>query len=74
MPFQIGGQCKPIDNGFKQVQTAYLALISNLDNLVQPMLMLMLIRLLERPGLLSNACQFDLRQINLISMLINGDV
>ena len=28
--------CKPPDNGFKQVQTAHLALISNLYKLVQP--------------------------------------
>ena len=52
MPFQIAGKlgCKPTDNGFKQVQIAYLAVISNLDKLVQPNYMLsMIIRLLARP-------------------------
>ena len=36
MQFQIAGKLrrKPTDNGFKQVQTAYQALISNLDKLV----------------------------------------
>ena len=35
--FQIAGklQYTPTDNGFKQVQNAYLAVISNLDKLVQ---------------------------------------
>ena len=47
------------DNGFKQVQITYLAVISNSDKLVQ---------------LSYNACHFDLRLINLISTLINGDV
>ena len=37
MPFQIAGKlrCRPTDNGFIQVQSAYLALISNLDKLIQ---------------------------------------
>ena len=32
-PFQIAGKLRgtPTDNGFKQVQIAYLAVISNLD-------------------------------------------
>ena len=35
-PFQIAGKLRgaPTDNGFKQVQTAYLAVISNLEKLV----------------------------------------
>ena len=50
--FQIPGKLRytPIDKGFKQVQIAYLAVISNLDELVQPCYMLPLqIRLLARP-------------------------
>ena len=37
-PFQIAGNLSytPTDNGFKEVQNAYLAVISNLDELVQP--------------------------------------
>ena len=37
-PFQTVGklQYTPADNGFKQVQNTYLAMISNLDELVQP--------------------------------------
>ena len=37
-PFQIAGKLRytPTDNGFKQVQIAYLAVISNLEKLVQP--------------------------------------
>ena len=37
-PFQIAGKLRytPTDNGFKQIQIAYLAVISNLDKLVQP--------------------------------------
>ena len=39
--FQIAGklQYTPIDNGFKQVEIAYLAVISNLDKLVHPLLL-----------------------------------
>ena len=51
-PFQIAGklQYTPTDNGFKEVQIAYLAVISNLDRLVQPRYMLpMQIRPLARP-------------------------
>ena len=50
--FQIAGklQYAPIDNSFKQVQIAYLGVISNLDKLVQSCYMLpMQIRLLARP-------------------------
>ena len=52
MPFQIVGKLRytPVDNGFKQVQIAFLAVISNLDILVQPCYMLPLqISLLARP-------------------------
>ena len=40
--FRIAGKLryKPADNGFKQVQLAYLAVISYLDKLVQPSYML----------------------------------
>ena len=40
--FQIAGKLRytPTDNGFKQAQIAYLAVISNLDKLVQPCYML----------------------------------
>ena len=51
-PFQIAGKLRytPTDNGFKQVQIAYLAVISNLDELVQPCYMLLMqIRPLARP-------------------------
>ena len=36
-PFQLAGKLRgtPTDNGFEQVQIAYLAVISNLDKLVQ---------------------------------------
>ena len=50
--FQIAGKLRytAIDNGFKPVQIAYLAVISNLDKLVQPCYMLpMQIRPLTRP-------------------------
>ena len=42
VPFQIAGKLRytPTDNGFKQVQIAYLAVISNLDKPVQPCYML----------------------------------
>ena len=77
-PFQIAGKLRytPTDNGFKQVQIAYLAVISNLDKLVQPCYMLPLqIRLLEG---LYRACVATLAtltsEIILISALINGDV
>ena len=35
-PFQIAGKLQgtPTDNGFKQIQIAYLAVISNLERLV----------------------------------------
>ena len=51
-PFQIAGklQYMPTHNGFKQVQIAYLAVISNIDKLVLPGYMLPLqIRALARP-------------------------
>ena len=77
-PFRIAGKlrCKAADNGFKQVQIAYLALISYLDKLVQPSYTLsMQISPLALPrDLLGNACHFDLRLITLISALINGNV
>ena len=77
-PFRIAGQlrCKAADNGFKQVQIAYLALISYLDKLVQPSYTLsMQISPLGLPrAVLGNACHFDLRLITLISALINSNV
>ena len=77
-PFRIAGQlrCKAADNGFKQVQIAYLALISYLDKQVQPSYTLsMQISPLGLPrAVLGNACHFDLRLITLISALINGNV
>ena len=77
-PFRIAGQlrCKAADDGFKQVQIAYLALISYLDKLVQPSYTLsMQISPLGLPrAVLGNACHFDLRLITLISALINGNV
>ena len=76
--FRIAGKlrCKAADNGFKQVQIAYLALISYLDKLVQPSYTLsMQISPLGLPrAVLGNACHFDLRLITLISTLINGNV
>jgi len=51
-PFQIAGKLRyiPTYNGFKQVQIAYLAVISNLGKLVQPCYTLpMQIRPLGRP-------------------------
>ena len=73
-PFRIAGKlrCKAADNGFKQVQIAYLALISYLDKLVQPSYMLFM--LISPLAVLGNACHFDLRLITLISALINGNV
>ena len=73
--FQIAGklQYTPTDNGFKQVQNAYLAVISNLDKLVQ-YCYIYLCKSGKAYGLLSNACHFDLRQIILISALINREV
>ena len=71
-PFQIAGKLRGIltSNGLKQVQIAYLAVISNVDKLVPLSYMLSKqIRLLA-----SNACHFDLRLINLISVLINSDI
>ena len=50
--FQIAGKLRytPTDNGFKAVQIAYLAVISNLDKLIQPCYALPLqIMLLARP-------------------------
>ena len=59
---------RTIDNGFKWLQTAYLAVISNLDKLVQPSLQAN--QTAGKPqGLLSKACHFDLRLINLIIQL-----
>ena len=44
VPFLIAGKLlyTPTDDGLKQVQIAYLAVISNLDKLVQPCYMLSL--------------------------------
>ena len=38
VPFQIAGKLRyaPTDKGFKQLQIAYLVVISNLEKLVQP--------------------------------------
>ena len=59
-PFRIAEKLRgtPTDNGFKQVQIAYLAVISNLERLVQLSYMLaMQIKLLANPraGLHSNS-------------------
>ena len=75
-PFQIADKLRGTltDIGFKQIQIAYLAVISNLDKLVQLSYTLSKSDCWEPYGLLSNACHFDLTLINLISALINGDI
>ena len=71
-PFQIAGKLLGIltDNGFKQVQITYLAMISNLDKLK--------LHANQTAGmpkvLLSNAWHFHLRLINLKSVLVNVDM
>ena len=66
-------RCKAADSGFKQVQIAYLAVISYLDKLVQPSYTLS--THWHCPGLaIGNAFHFDLRLIILISALINCNV
>ena len=51
VPLQIAGklQYTPTDNRFKKVQVAYMAVISDLDKLVQPLHATYAIRLLARP-------------------------
>ena len=77
-PFQIAGKLRGTlrDNGFKQVQIAlYLAVINNLDKLVQLSYTLSKqIRPLASPWACQTTLVTDLTLINLISGLINGDV
>ena len=69
-PFQIAGKLRGTltDNGSKQVEITYLAVISNLDKLLAN-------QTAGKPKvLLSNAWHFHLRLINLKSVLVNGDM